>query len=194
MDKQLKPMKIAPTEITAMKRALLATVFCSFLIITSPNLGQADANEGQQAGQGPVIFDSYANPTVRPGTSWRIYLRARDEGGDMNSIVAVLSGPGSSPQTGITWLKKKQRKEVAGYIFLRTPRDSSILDRTYTLQVFVRDSKENKSETVEFPLSFDLRKKAGDLPAQWQDVAQNKIGSVMIEIGVERHATEPSHF
>jgi len=187
-------MKIALTEITAMKRALLAAVFCSLLIVTSPNLSQSGANEGQQAAQGPVIFDSYANPTVRPGSSWRIYLRARDEGGDMNSIVTVLSGPGSPPQTGITWLKKKQRQEVAGYIFLRTPMDSSILDRTYTLQVFVRDSKENKSETVEFPLSFDLRKKAGDLPAQWQDVAHNKIGSVMIEIGVERHATEPSHF
>ena len=179
-----------------MKKALLAAVFCSFLIIiiNSPNLSQSGANEGQQAGQGPIILDSYANPTVRPGSSWRIYLRARDEGGEMNAIVTVLSGPGSSPQTGITWLKKKQRQEVAGYIFLRTPMDSSILDRKYTLHLFVRDSKENKSETVEFPLSFDLMKKAVDLPAQWQDVAHNKIGSVMIEIGVERHATEPSHF
>ena len=187
-------MPPAPTEFTVMKQALLATLVCSFLIIVSPNLRQSGASEGQQAGQGPVIFDSYANASVRPGTSWRVYLRARDEGGDMKSIVAVLSGPGSSPQTGITWLKKKHSQEVAGYLYLRTPTDMNLLSRTYTLQVFVRDSKENKSEAVEFPFSFDLKKRAAKLPVEWQDVADKRIGAIMIEIKGERHRMEQEHF
>ena len=177
-----------------MKQALLATIICSFLIMVSPVPHQSSASEGQQAGQGPIIFDSYASSSVRPGTSWRVYLRARDEGGQMKSIVAVLSGPGSSPQTAITWLKKKHSQKVAGYLYLRTPSDMSLLSRTYTLQIFVRDSKENKSEAVEFPLSFDLKKKSAELPVEWQDVADKRIGAIMIEIKTERHRMEPEHF
>jgi hypothetical protein len=103
----------------------------------------------------------------------------------MNTIVAVLSGPGISPQTSITQLKKKHRLEFAGYIFLRTSRDGGLLSNTYKLQVFVRDSKEAKSETVEFPLSFDF-KKSQKLPAEWQDVAEEKLGGMTIEIKGER--------
>jgi hypothetical protein len=177
-----------------MKQELLATIVFSFLIMVSLAPLQSGASEGQQAGQGPVIFDSYASSTVRPGNSWRVYLRARDEGGNMKSIVAVLSGPGSPTQTSITWLKKNQSQEIAGYLFLRTPADTNILNRNYTLQIFVRDSKENKSEAVEFPLSFDLKKRAAELPAKWQDVADNKIGAIMIDIGGERERMEQGLF
>ncbi|MCG6916190.1 MAG: hypothetical protein LJE89_01460 [Deltaproteobacteria bacterium] len=185
---------LAHTEVTVMKQALLLTLVCSFFIIISPSLRQSSASEGQQTGQGPVLFDSYADSTVRLGNSWRVYLRARDKGGDMKSIVTLLSGPGSSPQSGITWLKKKYSHDVAGYIFLRIPLDRSLLNRTYTLQVFVRDSKDNKSEAVEFPLSFDLKKSTAELPPEWQDVADNKIGSMALEIKVERHPVAPDRF
>ena len=177
-----------------MKQAFLVTMVCSFFIIISPSLRQSSGSEGQQTGQGPVIFDSYANSTVRPGTSWRVYLRARDKGGDMKSIATILSGPGSSPQSGITWLKKKYSHEFAGYIFLRIPMERSLLNRTYTLQVFVRDSKDNKSEAVEFPLSFDLKKRTAELPPEWQDVADNKIGSMMLDIKAERHPAALDRF
>jgi hypothetical protein len=47
---------------------------------------------------------------------------------------------------------------------------------------------------VEFPLSFDLKKKSAELPVEWQDVADKRIGAIMIEIKTERHRMEPEHF
>lgn len=162
-----------------MKRTVLATLVLSLLLWVCAGSRQSSANEA------PAIVDSYASSVIRPGTSWRVYLRANDIDGNMNTIVAVLSGPGLSPQTSITQLKKKHRLEFAGYIFLRTSRDGGLLSNTYKLQVFVRDSKEAKSETVEFPLSFDF-KKSQKLPAEWQDVAEEKLGGMTIEIKGER--------
>lgn len=162
-----------------MKRTVLAILILSLLFWVCAGSRQASANEA------PEIGDSFASNVIRPGTSWRVYLRANDIDGDMRTIVAVLSGAGISPQTSITQLKKKHRLELAGYLFLRTARDGSLLSNTYKLQVFVRDSKEAKSETVEFPLSFDF-KKSQKLPAEWQDVSENKLGGMTIEIRGER--------
>ena len=171
---------MAVTEVTIMKRTVLAFLALSFPILLSVGSRHASANEA------PEVRDSFASNVIRPGTSWRVYLRANDIDGDMRTIVAVLSGAGfGSPQTSITQLRKEHRQEFAGYIFLRTPRDRSMLNKSFSLQVFVRDSKELKSETVEFPLSFDY-KDPQKLPAKWQDVSENKLGAIMIEITGER--------
>ena len=162
-----------------MKRTVLATLVLSLLFWVCAGSRQASANEA------PAIVDSYASSVIRPGTSWRVYLRANDIDGNMKTIVAVLSGPGISPQTSITQLKKNHRLEFAGYLFMRTARDGSLLSNTYKLQVFVRDSKEAKSETVELPLSFGFNK-SQKLPAEWQDVAEKKLGGMTIEIKGER--------
>jgi hypothetical protein len=178
-----------------MKRILLTILALSLLFLVCAGPGQSRASEVEPKGQQPVIVDSYAASTVRPGNSWRVYLRAKDDNGNMKSIVATLSGPGSgSPQTSITQLKKKYSQELAGYIWLKIPLDRGILNRTYTLQVFVRDSKENKSETVEFPLAFDLKKKSEKVPPEWQDVEDKKIGTIMIEIRGEKERMNQGGF
>ena len=166
-------------EVFVMQRTILAALVLSLLFWVCAGSRQASANDA------PAILDSYASSAIRPGTSWRVYLRAKDVDGNMRSIVAILSGPGVSPETSITHLKKKQGLEFAGYLFMRTSRDRSLLNNTYKLQVFVRDSTEAKSETVEFPLSFDL-KDPQKLPAEWQDVAEKKLGGMTIEIKGER--------
>ena len=163
-----------------MKRAVLAILVLSFLLWGWANPRQSTANDA------PELVDSYASSVIRPGTSWRVYLRASDIDGNMRSVVAILSGAGQgSPQTSITPLKKEYRQEFAGYLFLRTSRDRSLLSNAYKLQVFVRDSEEAKSKTVEFPLTFDY-KDPEKLPAAWQDVADQKLGAMTIEIKGDR--------
>ena len=162
-----------------MKRTVLAALVLSFILWVCAGSRPASANDA------PVIADSFASDVIRPGTSWRVYLRANDIDGNMRTIVAVLSGPGITSQTSITQLKKKFRLEFAGYIFLRTSRDGSLLNNKYMLKVFVRDSKEAKSQTVEFPLTFDY-KDPQQPPAEWQDVADQKLGAMTIEIRGER--------
>ena len=39
----------------------------------------------------PVITESFASKELRPGDTWKVYLKASDPDGDMRYIVSVLS-------------------------------------------------------------------------------------------------------
>ena len=167
----------ALTEVVAMKRTVLVSLALSFI------LGICAVPPQSIGGSGPVLLDSYATKVVRPGNTWRVYIRAKHDNGSMRTIVAAITGPGIAGERSITQIRNKDwRQEFGGYLFLRTPRDRNLLRRQFTLHVFVRDSNDAKSETAEFPLAFNNRVDPVDLPAEWQDVAEQKLGAIQIQI------------
>jgi hypothetical protein len=133
-------------------------------------------------GEPPIILDSYAAKSIRPGVSWRVYLRTQDVDGDIRDIVAVLwqSGVGYY-STDITPVKGADQKDFAGYLFLNTPADSTLLWDEFKLTVLVRDCQGNKSEPINFPLRFDYGAKE-ELPGEWQMSANHQLGAIMIDI------------
>jgi hypothetical protein len=139
-------------------------------------------------GQPPVILDSYAPSQIRPGTTWRVYLRAKDPNGDMKETIQVLMRGGSGPfKTTFAPLRAEHSAEMGGYFFLRTP-SSAQADYSrlgfmgLTLRITIRDCQGNKSEQVEFPLDFTLET-AHDLPPEWKDVADSSLGAIMFDLG-----------
>ena len=139
-------------------------------------------------GQPPVIFDSYAPSQIRPGTTWRVYLRAKDPDGDMKETIQVLMRGGSGPfKTTFAPLRAEHSAEMGGYFFLRTP-SSAQADYSrlgfmgLTLRITIRDCQGNKSEQVEFPLDFTLET-AQYLPPEWKDVADSSLGAIMFDLG-----------
>jgi hypothetical protein len=134
------------------------------------------------AGRPPVILATYAPEVIRPGSVWRVYLKATDPDGDMKEIVAVVwqTGFGYYP-TDITRIKKDDAKEVAGYLFLNTPPEPTLLSDQFTLTLLVRDRQGNKSEPVEVHFHFDYVPPA-KLPESWQPVAENRLGGILIKI------------
>ena len=141
------------------------------------------AKTSEERGKPPQIIASFAAERVPPGQSWRVYLRAKDEDGDMDHIVAVLFTPGRGfSETSKTSLKEEDQEQFAGYIYLRTPTGISRFGGypKSTLTSFIRDKQGNKSESVKLPFSFDNRVKR-ELPAEWQNVADNNLGAIMIE-------------
>ena len=139
-------------------------------------------------GQPPVILDSYAPSQIRPGATWRVYLRAKDPDGDMKQMIQVIMRGGSGPfNTTFAPLRAEHRAEMDGFFFLRTPSpaqaDYSRLGfMGLTLRITLLDCQGNKSESVEFPLHFTL-KAAHELPAEWQDVADHSLGAIMFDLG-----------
>ncbi len=83
--------------------------------------------------------------------------------------------------TDITVIKDTERKDFAGYLFLNTPADSTLLWDELKLTLLVRDCQGNKSEPIHFPLRFDFVPKE-ELPGEWQEVANNRLGAIMIDI------------
>jgi len=136
-------------------------------------------------GEPPVILDSYAAESVRPGATWRVFLEAQDADGDIQSIIAQVVQPGIGYYpVDFTYIKEADRAGFAGYLILRTPRDSNLLQEYVEVTLTLLDCEGNKSEPVKFTLRFDLKSiyEPQEVPEKWQAAAQRQLGTIMVEI------------
>jgi hypothetical protein len=144
----------------------------------------------EKQGQPPVLLDYYAAAVIRPGTTWKIYLEAKDKGGDMVDIATMLFQTGFGYYaTDYTRLTGKERKEFAGYVALRTPPEVSLTQDTFTMEVLVRDRQGNSSETIKLPLTFNQMERE-NIPDKWQAAAKNRLGVLVTEIQSTQQITE----
>ena len=130
----------------------------------------------------PVIIDYYAAEVIRPGATWRVYLHAKDNDGDMMNIIARLSQTGHGiTGTSSIRIEEKHSEEVAGYLSLRTPVDRRLTRDRFTLRILVDDSQGNRSEIVELPLRFGNVPPA-EIPEKWEKIADRSLGFITITI------------
>lgn len=138
--------------------------------------------KGAAAGKAaPAITQSFAAREIYPGQTWKIYLKASDPDGDMANIYAVVDQPGVGVYpVSITRIQEGNRKELAGYIFLRTPGSGSFNFITLQLTVQVRDREGNFSAPVSFPLSFTGRAQPESPPPG--AFPERNLGPIMINL------------
>jgi hypothetical protein len=136
----------------------------------------------QEKGGAPAIIDHYAAAAIRPGETWKIFLRAQHPDGDMGEIVAVLwqAGVGTYP-TEVTRLKGNDRKEFSGYLFLQTPNDSTLVADEMELTILVRDRAGNRSQPIKLPLRFNPGARQ-EVPETWEEADSHRLGALMINI------------
>jgi hypothetical protein len=169
------------------KKIYVLLAFC-ILIWGCASFTRCEKTSTSGKGQPPVIVDSYAPSQIRPGATWRVYLRAKDPDGDMKEMIQVLVWGGSGPfKTSFVPLRAEHSAEMGGYFFLRTPSpaqaDYSRLGFVgLTLRIAIRDCQENKSGHVEFPFHFTYEA-SHDLPSEWKDVADSSLGAIMFDLG-----------
>jgi hypothetical protein len=164
-----------------LKRGLIAIALS--LIVWGGGCSKQFGPENQEVNpDAPVIIDYYAPEVIRPGTTWRVYLHAKDKNGDMRAIVVRLLQTGAaSTGTSTTRIEEKDSGEVAGYLALRTPRDRELRGNRFTLRVIVRDGEGNSSKRVEVPLRFD-NVSPPEIPEKWEKIADRRLGFIMIQI------------
>ena len=171
-----------------MNKKIYVLLALSILISGCASFTRCETTSTSDKGQPPVILDSYAPSQIRPGATWRVYLRAKDPDGDMKQMIQVLMRGESGPfKTTFAPLKAEYSAEMGGYFFLRTPSPAQAdYDRLgflgITLRIALLDCQKNKSEYVEFPLHFTFEA-AHDLPSEWQDVADISLGAIMFDLG-----------
>ena len=171
-----------------MNKKIYVLLALSILISGCASFTRCDKTSTSDKGQPPVILDSYAPSQIRPGATWRVYLRAKDPDGDMKQMIQVLVRGGSGPfKTTFAPLRAEYSAEMGGYFFFRTPSPAQAdYDRLgflgITLRIALLDCQKNKSEYVEFPLHFTFEA-ANALPSEWQDVADLSLGATMFDLG-----------
>jgi len=165
-----------------LKKNLLVILLLVFVAGCTTCKGVKTAQDG---GTPPMILDSYAAESVRPGATWRVFLKAQDPDGDMQSIIAELFQPGIGYYpVDFTYTKGADREGFAGYLILRTPRDYNLLQEYIEVKLTLLDCEANKSEPVNFTLRFDNKSGYGpqEVPEKWQGAAERKLGTIMVEI------------
>ena len=143
------------------------------------------ARTGEGGDQPPMILDSYAAESVRPGATWRVFLEAKDPDGDMHAIITQLMQPGVGYYpTDFTYLKEADWEGFVGYLILPTPTDSYLLQDSIEATLTVQDCEGNKSKPVTLTLRFDLKTDFGPqkVPEKWRTATDHKLGTIMVEI------------
>ena len=144
----------------------------------------------EEKGQPPVLIDHYASDVIRPGTTWKIYLKAKDKDGDMDYIATILYQTGFGYYaTDYTRLTGKERKEFAGYVALRTPPETSLTHDQFTMEVLLRDRQRNSSEIIKLPLTFGQVERE-NIPGEWQAVAKKRLGVMVTGLQSMQQMTE----
>ena len=129
----------------------------------------------------PVIRQSFASQQIRPGDTWKIYLNAFHPDGDMKNFVCIIDQPGmASYPVSFTRIKKENRKNLSGYIYLNTmsPYDLNFVNISLTVQI--QDHTGHYSQPTVFPLSFHSSARQEPPPP---GIFQNKdLGPIMINL------------
>jgi len=78
-------------EVIALKMRFSFAFILTLLVCSCSGLQLQDYDEVfEKKGQSPVLIDYYAAAVIRPGSTWKIYLKAKDPDGDMAYIATML--------------------------------------------------------------------------------------------------------
>ena len=129
----------------------------------------------------PVITHRFASEEIRPGDTWKVYLRAADAEGDMKNIICTVSQAGRGPYPAcFVRIPESQRRELNGFLYLNTAGSQVLSFTNLTLQVEVQDRPGNVSRPVAFPLTFNPRAEQENPPLGI--FREEEVGPIMISL------------
>ena len=166
-----------------MSKRVLVTSMLGVVLFACSGLGIEDYNEVfKEKGHPPVILGYYAPEAIRPGITWKIYLRAEDNDGDMAYVATTLyQADFGYYATDYTRLKGNDKKKCLGYIALKTPSDTKLTLDKFTMQIVVVDSQNYQSKAIQLPLTFTSLTQP-EIPAEWQAAENHPLGELVTKI------------
>jgi hypothetical protein len=167
-----------------MNKKVLTIFVLLFLATGLTTLGAAQAQGGKEGKGVAVITQSFASQAIRPGETWKVYLKASAPDGEMKNIFALVEQPGVGPYPlGIIGIKKENKKELSGYIYLNTSTPRASLEFvTLNLTVQIQDASGNYSQPAIFPLSF-ISRSAQEMPPPGVFPEQD-LGPIMVTLRI----------
>ena len=173
-----------------MVKKLFAVGALIFLAAGCASMGSLEEKEQKYGKSIPVITQSFASPTIRPGVTWKVYLKASDPDGDMKNLYAEVFqyGLGSYP-LGITKIPEGSDKDLSGFFYLNTGSETGFHFKNLIVTVHIQDKAGHFSAPAVFPLAFNGA--AAGQPSPPTGVFQEKdLGPIMVTL---RASNDGSH-
>ncbi|MDI6755656.1 MAG: hypothetical protein QME78_14820 [Thermodesulfobacteriota bacterium] len=160
---------------------LFTGVIVSFMLVGLASF-DSFAKSGEKQGKAkPIIRQSFASKSLWPGETWKVYLNASDEDGNMKHIVCTIEQPGMGTYpVSFTRIKEENRRELSGYIYLNTIGMHGLNLPPITLTVQIQDRTGNFSDPVSFPLRFQEGVRQEDPPGD--TYKEMDLGPIMITL------------
>jgi len=164
-----------------MNKKMISVVALLFLILGCAALAPLEVKEEKYGKAVPVITQSFASKQLRPGDTWKVYLKASDPDGDMKNIYATIEQPGMGTYPiSITRIKGGGGKDLSGYVYLNTIGVQGLNFVTINLTVEIQDKAGHFSKPAVFPLSFNfVSQQETPSPGTF---AEKDLGPIMITL------------
>ncbi len=164
-----------------MVKRLFAVSALFFLVTGCAALEPLEVKEGKYGKSVPVITQSFASSALRPGDTWKVYLKASDPDGQMKNLYATIFQPGMGPYPlSITRIKEGDGKNLSGYFYLNTGNELAMQFVNIILTVNIQDRAGHFSEPAVFPLAFYIGSAQQNPPS---GIFQEKdLGPIMVTI------------
>ena len=151
-----------------MKNRIVAGMAVLLLTVGCATMMSFEEREKLYGKEAPVITETFASKQMNPADTWKVYLKASDPDGDMESIVATVQmvGSGTHP-VSFTRIQDGNRKELSGYVSLITSNpsgDAWLNNLTLALTIQIKDRAGHFSKPASFPLEFNRRYVQGPPP------------------------------
>jgi hypothetical protein len=176
--------------VAVMVVALLATAGVVFLLVAGcATMAPMEVKEEKYGKSIPVITQSFASPEIRPGDTWKVYLKASDPDGEMKNLYATVFQYGMGPYPiSITRIKEGDDKNLSGYFYLNTGNDHGMIFKNLIVTVEIQDKAGHFSAPAVFPVAFYAASVQQSPPT---GVFQEKdLGPIMVDL---RSSNDGSH-
>lgn len=138
-----------------MFKKLFAVSALLFLVTGCAAMAPLEVKEEKYGKSIPVITQSFASPQLRPGDTWKVYLKASDPDGDMKNLYATIFQHGMGPYPlSITKIKEGNGKDLSGFFYLNTGNEPAMHFVSLILTVHIQDKAGHISKPAVFPLVF----------------------------------------
>ena len=164
-----------------MVKRLCAVSALFFLVTGCAALAPVEVKEENHEKSVPVITQSFASSELRPGDTWKVYLKASDPDGQMKNLYATVFQYGKGPYPiSITRIKEGDSRDLSGYFYLNTGNEPAMQFVNLILTLNIQDKAGNFSATVSFPLALNAASVQQSPPA---GVFQEKdLGPIMVTL------------
>ncbi len=161
-----------------MNKKVFAAAF-TFLLLAIGYSTLASAGVSGEAT--PIITQSFASQEVRPGDTWKIYLKASHPEGKMKNIFVTVRQAGVAYPVSIIRIKKENQQDLSGFIYLNTVSVVDIFNlHNLNLSVQIQDQSGHFSPPAVFDVAFNYR--YVQAAPQKGIFREQQLGPVMIQL------------
>ncbi|MDY6968170.1 MAG: hypothetical protein SVR08_05885 [Spirochaetota bacterium] len=157
------------------------SIIITGIIFLSLNCMSLEEREAIYGSNTPIIEATFAKNKIISGDTWKIYINASDQDGDMKALACNIYQDGIyTHPLDIIKIKEDQKKKLSGYIYLATEAFQNLWGVNVELHLNIFDYAGHWSDTTIIKMKFGSRKSKKE--ADKNLFTERSLGAILIKL------------